>query len=413
MDPAPGWGGLGWNRNEFTIQKTDDHGGLSMLYPHTIRLALLALALVFLNACTQKSESDGTLAVVNGKTELILNQKQAQDICAKHFCEPNYYVYAHFGRRRSPPKSDPAPTPNPTPRPTARPSQPVNGHYAHAAMNVASAWQRTHGSAQVTVAVIDSGVDAEHPHLRQNLAVNEIESRGRPGVDDDQNGLIDDVYGYDFSRENGRPIDESGHGTHVAGIVLQVAPATRVLHLKFIDGSGRGSTYNAIRAIDYAIARRVQVINASWGGPSYSQLLDQAIQRAVAAGIQFVAAAGNEGLNVDISPRYPARIANVISVAASDVNDQLTEYSNYGNQVSITAPGDQILSSVVGGGWDDMSGTSMASPQVAGALALLQSVRGTTSTPEVLNHLCQTADSKVAGGSQCGRINVGRAIQGW
>jgi subtilisin family serine protease len=378
------------------------------------RLAALIpfLALVALTACAPQGAQDGTIAVVNGEQRLIHDPAEEKRVCASTYCEPNYTMYASFGRKRSSPPSPPQP--QPTPRPGGSPKPPVvSGNYSHRQLNVDEAWNRTSGSEEVTVAIIDSGIDLSHPDLVGHLAINSREQSGGSGVDDDQNGFVDDMSGYDFMRGRGAPSDEAGHGTHVAGIVMQIAPKVRILPLKFIGGNGSGGTFDAIRAIDYAIARGVQVINASWGGPSYSQLLDQAVQRAMSAGITFVAAAGNESANFDFTPSYPGGLAGVISVAASDRNDRLAEYSNYGQNVTIAASGDEIVSTIVGGSWGDMSGTSMASPQVAGAVALMKSVRSSRSQSEVAEQLCQSADKFSSGSTRCGRMNAGRAVSRW
>lgn len=372
-------------------------------------VALLAVSSAILSACSTQLEQDGTLVQVEDQLQWVRDEDTQKRLCAVHYCEPNWVVHAYFGKRRYQPAPDPVREPVRDPS-----SQPAREAYAHRIMNVGLAWSRTQGNASTTIAVIDSGIELSHPDLRGHLSINAAEAQGRPGVDDDQNGLIDDVHGYDFHRSTGAPHDESGHGTHVAGIVHQVAPQAKVLSLKFIDVNGRGNTFNAIRAIDYAIQQRVQVINASWGGNSYSNLLDQAVQRAVRAGITFVAAAGNEGRNVDGRLSYPANLDNVISVGSSDSFDHLSSFSNYGNRVTLIAPGEDILSTVMGGSWDTLSGTSMAAPQVAGAVGLLKSLQPQASPTSIQQTLCQSADAFTSdvetGPSQCGRVNIGRAV---
>ncbi|MBS1958618.1 MAG: S8 family serine peptidase [Bdellovibrionales bacterium] len=357
---------------------------------HLLSIHTITFFTLILSACSNGAlESQGTIAVVNGQHQLIEDQKQADEACANPgtYCEPNYTVYAFFGRRRSQPSFPGVPT-IPTPRPTPKPPRQHVGAYSHDALNVDQAWSRTRGSASVVVAVIDSGATFNHPDLVAHLDPN----------------------GYDFLRNTSNPYDEAGHGTHVSGIIAQIAPEVKIMPLKFIAANGSGGTYAAIQAIDYAVAHHVQVINASWGGPAYSSLLGQAVKRATDAGVTFVAAAGNESRNFNLTPSYPAAFAGVISVAASDAYNQLAEYSNFGSNVTIAAPGDEIISTVMSGGWDYMSGTSMASPQVAGTVALLKSVRDTASQDEVKQELCQSAGSFQNGATQCGEMNTGKAV---
>lgn len=243
------------------------------------------------------------------------------------------------------------------------------------------AWQSGDGSGAV-VAVLDSGVSSSNPDLAGQLWTNPGEIPGN-GIDDDGNGYIDDVHGYDWLGNDPVPEDKGGHGTHVAGTIAAasgngfggagVAPGARIMPLRFLDANGSGQIDDAIRAIDYAIANGADVINASWGGHDYSPPLRDAFARAAAAGITVVAAAGNVGLSNDRYPLYPASfdLPNVISVAASDRNDRLAGYSNFGRSVTIAAPGHQVVSTK-GNGTAAMSGTSMAAPQVAGVAALLR-----------------------------------------
>ncbi|MFY9265924.1 MAG: S8 family peptidase [Solirubrobacterales bacterium] len=245
------------------------------------------------------------------------------------------------------------------------------------------AWGITRGDG-VTVAVLDSGINVGHPDLVGNVWENPADSAN--GVDDDGNGFVDDVNGADWVRGDGSPDDEEGHGTHVAGTIaaaaddgnpsVGVAPDASVMSLKFLDGQGAGSVSDAIAAIDYAIRNGASVINASWGGPDYSRALEDAIARASVAGVVFVTAAGNDGGDNDSSPTYPAALdlPNVISVAATDRQNNLAGFSNYGRRsVDIAAPGAEIVSTV-GEGYEAWSGTSMASPHVAGVAALVKAI---------------------------------------
>jgi len=203
------------------------------------------------------------------------------------------------------------------------------------------AWEIQTGES-VLVGVIDTGVDYNHPDLINNIWTNPGEIPG-DGIDNDGNGYIDDVHGYDFVNDDGDPWDDNSHGTHVAGTIAAqgdnnigvsgVSWSAQIMPLKFLDSSGYGTTFDAIQAVEYATMMGVQLTNNSWGGGGYSQGLYDAIAAAGEAGQLFVAAAGNSyGNNNDINPHYPSSydLDNIISVAATDHNDQLASFSNYG-----------------------------------------------------------------------------------
>jgi subtilisin family serine protease len=245
-----------------------------------------------------------------------------------------------------------------------------------------SAWSQFTGTSNVIVAIIDTGMDYNHVDLAGNAFVNPGEIANN-GVDDDGNGFIDDVRGWDFVNNDRDPIDDNGHGTHCAGTigavgnngigVVGVNWDVTLMPIKFLDAGGSGSTDAAISSIDYAVLMGARIISASWGGGGFSQALQDAIDAARQAGVLFVAAAGNSAVNTDISPHYPSSypLDNIIAVAASDHNDQKAGFSNYGAlTVDLAAPGVDILSTVPGG-YGLLSGTSMATPHVAGALALI------------------------------------------
>lgn len=246
------------------------------------------------------------------------------------------------------------------------------------------AWDITTGSKSVVVAVIDTGIDFSHPDLKTQAWVNEKELNGKPGVDDDGNGLVDDINGYNFANGKGDSTDDNAHGTHCAGTIgakgndgkglVGVNWNVSMMAVKFLDKAGSGSLANAIKSIDYARKMGANVMSNSWGGGSASALLKTAIEEAAKSGILFVAAAGNDSNNNDANPSYPAsyEVDNVLSVAALDNRGALASFSNYGAKtVHVAAPGVNIVSTVPGGGYDSYSGTSMATPHVSGIAALL------------------------------------------
>jgi subtilisin family serine protease len=249
------------------------------------------------------------------------------------------------------------------------------------------AWNVTTGSRDVIVAVIDSGIDASHPDLRDNLYVNPGEIPGN-GIDDDGNGLVDDVSGWDFANADNDPFDDLFHGTHVSGIIGAVgdnglgvagmAWRVRILPCKFLNSDGLGLSSNAIRAIDYATLMGARVLNNSWGGGALSVAMKDTIDAAGSGGVVFVVSAGNDGEDFAVRPQYPAAytLPNVVSVAATDENDGLAAFSNFGAAtVLLGAPGVHILSTLPGGQYGKLSGTSMSAPIVSGALALLLSAQ--------------------------------------
>ncbi|MCH8003942.1 MAG: S8 family serine peptidase [Nanoarchaeota archaeon] len=267
------------------------------------------------------------------------------------------------------------------------------GGTADADIDAPEAWDIQTGSDAVVVAVIDTGVDYNHEDLAANMWVNVNEIPDN-NIDDDNNGFIDDYLGWDFYNDDNDPFDDQGHGTHVSGTigavgnngigVVGVSWNVRVMPLKFLSASGSGSTADAIAAIEYATSMNANIMSNSWGGGGFSQALKDAISAANAAGILFVAAAGNNGEDTDSSPHYPSSydVPNVVSVAATDDNDNLASFSNFGaTSVDLGAPGVSIFSTVPTGscslcdasGYRYLSGTSMATPHVSGAAALIKS----------------------------------------
>lgn len=279
-----------------------------------------------------------------------------------------------------------------------------SGGTPDADIDAPEAWDIARGTGQHVVAVIDTGVDYTHPDLAANMWRNPGETAG-DGVDNDGNGIVDDVFGADFANNDGNPMDDNGHGTHCAGTiggvgdngvgVTGVAWTTRIMALKFLTSSGSGSTSNAIRCIDYAISKGASILSNSWGGGGYSSTLEQAIVRARNAGAIFVAAAGNSGVNTDSTANYPSNYAvdNVVSVAAVDRNNNLASFSNYGaNTVDLGAPGVSILSTTPNNTYSTYSGTSMATPHVAGAIAVFWDKNPTLTYTQVIQKLLASVD---------------------
>jgi len=243
-------------------------------------------------------------------------------------------------------------------------------------LHAGAAWALTTGLGQALVAVIDTGIDYYHPELEVNVWVNPGEIPGN-GIDDDVNGYIDDVNGYDFVSDDADPMDDQGHGTHVAGIIGAVGDnnvgvagvcwRARMMALKAFDDRGQASISDVVVAIHYAIRAGARIINASWGDYEKSLALGEAVNEALRAGVVFVAAAGNGSSETAL---YPAAYPGVVAVAATDRNDRRSRFSSYGEHVSLAAPGDRIYSTLPNNLYDYLSGTSMAAPFVTGVAAL-------------------------------------------
>ncbi|MEM9543953.1 MAG: S8 family serine peptidase, partial [Cyanobacteria bacterium P01_E01_bin.42] len=310
-------------------------------------------------------------------------------------------------------------------------------------INVEQAWDIQRGSKNINVAVIDTGIDYNHLDLHENMWRNLGEIAGN-GIDDDGNGYIDDIYGYDFGNGDSDPIPdrfawydfEFGHGTHVAGTVgavgdndkgiIGVSPNVSLMALNIRDTlaslheSKSVLTLDAIaKSINYAVNNGADIINASFEGPNHFSLEYDAIQYANNKGVVVVAAAGNQSKNNDIHGVYPANysqnFSNVISVAATNDRDELWGNSNYGAlSVDLGAPGEGIYSTMPGNLYDGSSGTSMAAPHVAGAAALLLAENPSLTPEEIKNILLDTGDSLAAlqGKTVSGkRLNLYKALK--
>jgi subtilisin family serine protease len=291
------------------------------------------------------------------------------------------------------------------------------------------AWATTTGSDKVVVAVLDSGVDYTHEDLAGNMWI-------RPATmapyQDNELGTIDDENGFNAIDRGSDPMDENGHGTHCAGIIgaegennIGIAGVNwkvQIMPLKFMNAGGFGTTKDAIEAINYVIDRKkagvnVRIISASWGSTQRSRALEEVIRKAYENDILFVAAAGNATTNNDRNPHFPSsyNVPNVVSVAALDRHDQLASFSNYGvKSVAIGAPGVDILSTWLGNGYEEKSGTSMATPVVAGVAALIVAENPRMSVDELKKKLLDSTDPIVALKGKTvtgGRINAARALE--
>lgn len=292
-------------------------------------------------------------------------------------------------------------------------------------INAQRAWAIETGSRDVKIAVIDTGVDYRITDLAPNMWTNQAELNGEEGVDDDGNGCVDDIHGCDFANNDGDPLDDHGHGSHVSGTIagaanngtdiVGVAWNATIIGVKFLTRSGGGTLENAIKSIDYATANQVHIMSNSWGGGGRSQALLESIERARDAGILFVAAAGNSGVDMDSRPQYPAgyEVDNIISVAAVDAAGQLASFSNYGRSVHVAAPGVNILSTTPDGlrSW---SGTSMACPHVSGVAALLYTQDLTQSYSAVKERILASArpTASIRGKVGTGMLDAYYALSG-
>lgn len=325
----------------------------------------------------------------------------------------------------------------------AQPNDPnFAAQYFHQRLKTPDAWELSTGSKKVVVGVIDSGVNYLHPDLADNMWTNPgeagLDEMGRDKasnqVDDDGNGFVDDVHGWDFIDNDNDPMDDHGHGSHCAGVIgakgNNAAGVTginwdvSIAALKFIDGlTGEGDVAGAALALEYALAMGMDISNNSYGGvveslpgPDEEDIMRDAIAAAAAKGHLFVAAAGNEAMDNDVLPSIPAsyRLPNIISVAATNSSDNLAFFSNFGAQsVHIGAPGVSILSTVLGTGYKRFDGTSMASPMVAGAAALLKAQYPEMDAVELKARLLESSDPLPALDGMTitgGRLNVSKAL---
>jgi subtilisin family serine protease len=282
-------------------------------------------------------------------------------------------------------------------------------------------WAASNGEG-VIVAILDSGVDLDHPDLSDSLWINPGEVVGN-GVDDDGNGYVDDLYGWDFIGYDNLPGDGNGHGTHVAGIagattdngigIAGLGWGVTLMPVRVLDSSGSGTTWSVAQGIRYAVDQGALAVNLSLGGYGGDSTLEQAVQYAQSKGALVVAAAGNHNTSEAF---YPAAYAGVLGVAATRSDDQKWPFSNYGPHVDLAAPGAAIYSTVPGAGYGDMSGTSMAAPIVSGLAALVWAKYPSATAAEVAAMIADGAEDLGSAGWDpyygWGRVNAPNALYG-
>ena len=313
---------------------------------------------------------------------------------------------------------------------------PESGKFNHppgepdADIDAAGAWNFITDASQSVVAVIDTGVDYTHRDLADNTWVNPAEANGTPGLDDDGNGYTDDIYGYDFINGDSNPKDDHGHGTHCSGIIAAVGDneldisgvcwKARIMALKCLGADGTGDTLKAAQAVYYAVNNGADVISNSWGGflspGSFPKALMDAFDYAYSQGVISVASAGNKGTTYI---NFPAIFDSVISVTATDSNDELAFFGNYGPYVDIAAPGVDVLSlraqgTSIGTVYNDYttidSGTSMACPHVSGAFAMVLAYYPGVAMNKARDVIFQNTDFMPPEICNWGRLNLQRAI---
>jgi len=371
----------------------------------------------------------GRTGAMHVRSESLSAAKLVEQLSAEPgvlYAEPNYIVHVVDAPTTTPP-NDPSFAAEWGLQNTGQ-----TGGLPHADIDAVAAWTISTGSHNVVVGVVDTGIDYTHPDLQPNIwsAPAAYTLTFAPG-----NILSCPAgsHGYDAILNTCDPMDQNNHGTHVAGTigasgdngqgVVGVNWTVQMIGFRFLDATGTGTVANAIRAIDAAIQVKeafpaqanIQVLSNSWGGPGYSQALLDEVNASGDAGMLFVASAGNNGEDLGAAPTYPAAFTapNKIVVAATDDNDALAYFSNYGATiVDLGAPGVNIFSTVIGGKYEMLSGTSMATPHVSGAAALVLSVCS-LSTPALRQAIVSTADPipslafKTITGS---RLNAYRAV---
>lgn len=302
-------------------------------------------------------------------------------------------------------------------------SSPPN--WGASAIGAQKAWDQGYEGQGVIVAVVDSGADLTHPQLANQVAINTTELNGTAGVDDDGNGLIDDIRGYDFYHDRPEVGDDVGHGTHVSGTVLAehsmgrtlgIAPQAKLLPVEFIGKNG-GLTSDAIASLWYAVSRGAKVINASWGSDVCSQSLSNTFNELQHQNILVVIAAGNNGNDLSIFPEFPAALkgANMFTIGAANPSGLRAFFSNYGKLVHFLAPGENIestfpITETNKTRYQFASGTSMAAPHVSGMAAVLWSKKPSATVEEIKNAILNSLDMLSNQDLPRGRARLDKAL---
>ncbi|MDE0152181.1 MAG: S8 family peptidase [Bdellovibrionales bacterium] len=293
--------------------------------------------------------------------------------------------------------------------------------------NTQKAWQISKGNKNIVVAIIDTGIDTKHPDLKNNLWVNQAEKNGVKGVDDDKNGFIDDIHGWNFADNSSVIMDYHGHGTHVAGIIggmgkvckPGVAPQVSLMVLKYYSPGAPGSVNlaNTINSIYYAIRNGAHIINFSGGGPHPNEEERKAIELALEKNILLVTAGGNEKSDIGEKPYYPAsyQLSNILAVGASDKSDKHSSFSNRGKYIKAHAPGTKIYSTLpLGlGRCGFLTGTSQSTPIFTGGAVLVKHYKQLDRPSSIIDYLSKTTDLRfdLKGKSETGgRANFYQAL---
>jgi len=411
-----------------------------MKYP----VATMAAAALFLSACAQEKTSSSVMEQtseecasdaiadrymvqhLDGRREIVEapSEKEMRDGYVTRHLASIAYVEHDFRVRADV-------------RPLASDTVTGADNWGTVRINADQLWRAEVKGEDVTVAVVDTGMDLHHPQLANRAWVNPGEqgtdanglNKASNGVDDDKDGFVDNAVGWDFVK--GQPLkgDNQYHGSHVSGIIAAehqdnvagagdhvegVAPKAKIMPLAFLDAQGGGSMSDGVTAIKYAVDHGARVINASWGGALCSRSLKDVLATLEAKNVAFVGAAGNDGVNVDKQREYPAALnfAAQITVGATGEFDYKADFSNFGvKAVHLYAPGSNIVSTVPGGKMAALSGTSMATPFVTGAVALLVGAEPEATVALVRQALYASAvhRSDYLNASQ-GRMNLASAL---
>ncbi|MCA9790715.1 MAG: S8 family serine peptidase, partial [Candidatus Eremiobacteraeota bacterium] len=360
--------------------------------------------------------------IKNGQTveEMVANLSGRPNIA---YAEPNYLVQVEDGQQGQDPPAGGEPN-DLHPKLWGLKNTGQDGGTAGVDINATGAWATTTGGTKETaplIAIIDTGIDYNHPDLAANVWTNPGEIPG-DGIDNDGNGYVDDVHGANMITNGGDPMDDNRHGSHCAGTiggvgnngegVVGVNWTANMAGVKFLSGSGGGTYADAIEAVLYAGTIGARVTSNSWGGTGSSDALKDAFAANPAI---HIAAAGNSGVDADRRPHFPSGfdLPNIVSVAAHDRNDHLASFSNWGaTAVDVAAPGVDIYSTVPGGGYASLSGTSMATPHVSGVVGLMLANDPTLTNDQIKARLIGTTikssayEGKMVGNGRVSALNV-------